>query len=343
VTSLLVATLVTAAACGGAAAPPSASDVPAAVPDAGVDGAGAGLVIVLPAADLIDEAEAARLRLLVERALIGAVNGGRPVEVLVPMTDVTTPSLVEDSARGGAQVCVLGATAQASLDAVLGLYPALRACGIGPDRGTGVLRSDVDLQTIGQRLGRAARLAAGTGTVLVLAGQDAMLDERWRRGVTLGANGGPVVVVGRAEDVVPALEALAEGRFPAVPSLRGPGLDPDDADAAAPLPSELPPVGAVVLDASAGARAVALALLDREVPLVAPRSLVADASADASIVLRWRIMWDVFFVLLLRELVAGALLAQLDGWGADDTLVLEDGPARVLEPAAGPADRPGGG
>jgi hypothetical protein len=236
-----------------------------------------------------------------------------------------------------------GAAAQASLDTVLGLYPALRACGIGPDRGTGVLRSDVDLETIGQRLGRAARLAAGPGTILVLAGQDAMLDERWRRGVTLGANGGPVVVVGRAEDVVPALEALAEGRFPAVPSLRGPGLDPDDPDAAPPLPSELPPVGAVVLDASPGARAVALALLDREVPLVAPRSLIADVSAAASIVVRWRIMWDVPLALLLRELGAGAPLAQLDGWGADDTLVLEDGPARVPEPPAVPADRPGGG
>jgi hypothetical protein len=327
-------TLVGCSDAGSAVAPPAAG------PGDAVDVAPATdrdtLVLVLPALELLDAAEHARLRLVAERALAAAIPPGASTRtrLVVPATADITAALVESAARDGATVCVLGASSQGSLEATLAVYPALQACGLGPAGSPAVLRLDVDLEALGARLGRSARLAAGEDTVVILAGRDGMLDTRWGRGVERGAAGGPVAVVSDVAALRSAVAALAG------PAGVGGGFAAREPAAPGEVPSILPapgrPVGAVVLDASPGTRDLALELLAQGIPIVAPRSVVADVAGDAPVVVRWRVLWDLPLTAVLRGVAPGP------NGGAepfppllslDEVIVLEDGPAAVAERA----------
>jgi hypothetical protein len=347
--AIVLCVAVVGAACGGE--PPTVGPAPSAANgDLPGDVPGA-VVIVLPPADGLAVAERDRLRLLVARALDDAFPSGTdgvpdPV-VIEPADAASIVDAVEGAIRrAGARgtVCVLGADVRELLAPLLALYPATRVCllpvnGLGED---GALASDVDLERFGRELGGSARRAAGEGTVLVLAGGDAMLDRRWWTGLEAvvaapsehASGPGAMYTARTAADVLAFLdeqEALvAQGILPGVPGTQGSDTGPgafeqpfrDDA-----LPSRvLPPVGVVVLDASREAALLVGPLADRGVRVIAPRSLLlaTDAPGD-EVVLRWRIRWDVPLAELLRRAVLGEDPAPLRG----EVLVLEPGPAHV--------------
>jgi hypothetical protein len=210
----------------------------------------------------------------------------------------------------------------------------------GPDR-DGLLAADVDLEQVGRELGVAARAAAGDGSVLVLAGGDAMLDRRWRTGLEAAANGPSGVLAGRValHTVGTAAELLAlldeqavlieQGVVPG--SREALGGDADGGLLDPPFdvrsPSRaLPPVAVVVLDASREAQLLVGPLAERGVRVIAPRSLLLAAGApEDGVVLRWRIRWDVPLAELVRRGTSGEGPPPAGG----DALVLEPGPAHV--------------
>lgn len=307
-------------------APPAANAV---VPPAGSE-----VVIVLPPADALAGVELERVRMLVARAVDGGLPADAVPVVLAPASaDAVGPAIEAAVRRAGSSgtVCVVGADGAATFTPVLALYPASRPClfpgsdtsGAGP-----ALTADVDLGRLGRELGTAARAAAGTGTVLVLAGGDAMLDRRWREGVAAGASGS-VHRVARADDALALLDAQAStddpGRTGPVP-FEGEDL---------PLALMLPTVTVVVLDASPEAGRLVVPLLERGLLVVGPRSLLTglpETVSDEGVVLRWRVRWDVPFAALLRRV--GTVTGTADtppsvehAW--DDVVVLEPGRAHV--------------
>jgi len=349
----LVLLLATACAADGTVPAPvgSGPGAAAAVPTSGQ------LVVVLPPADGLAEPERSRVRMLVERALESESPASAPPLLLEPATAgalVDTVELALRRAGPDGTVCVLGASASAAVAAARSRYPAPRLCLLPPEpaseRATERVEGEpgdatspgvVDIELLGRELGAAARAAAGPGSVLVLVGGDAMLDRRWRTGVTSGApvsadapgTSGVVHSVASAAELIAILdEQAALLRSGIVPG----GRDAGDGEGPVPLPDDelpvarrLPPVGVVVLDASPEAGALVAVLADRGVPVIAPRSLLLAAGApETAVVLRWRIRWDVALGALLRSLGVGAAGPAPSG---DDllVLVLEAGPAYV--------------
>jgi hypothetical protein len=329
------------------------------------------VILVLPPADGLADAERARIRLLTDRAIEAVFTSAERPVVLEPATMDAVIATVETAVRRSgplATVCVVGADATTVLAPVLDLYPATRGCALlaPSDTQAGVasapssmgpagfgsipsavpalqLTEDVDLEHLGRELGASARAAAGDATVLVLDGGDVMLDQRWRRGVVLGAPGAVHVVTSAAAALalLDDQEALlADGVIPG--SRRSAPVSPFPVDEEilrsepAPLALALPPVGVVVLDASREAALLVDAVLDRGLRVVAPRSLVAartDANGDAAgVVVRWRVRWDAPLATLLRRAVDGAGSSGVSrGEGGPETamIVLEPGPAFV--------------
>ena len=295
------------------------------------------VVLVLPPADRLAPTERARVRMLVERALDEViVTGARPV-LLEPATTDALDGAVETAVRRADTICVLGGDGRAALDAALALYPSRTGCmlPLAGDAGR-LLGVDVDLAEVGRELGSVARSAAGEGTVLVLDGRDGMLDRRWAAGV-LAAASGANHVVGSASELLQLLDdqetAIASGVVPgSAEALTGPGVDAGLSDREdVPLALALPPVGIVVLDGSVEAAKVVIELLEREVRVIGPRSLLLDHPDDTSIVLRWRVRWDVPLVALLRRALDGDAASgaqdSAPAWTLADVLALEPGPA----------------
>lgn len=307
------------------------------------------LIVLLPPADGLAAAERVRVRMLVDRALAALPGDVQDAVVLEPASASALAATVELAVRrvgAGGTVCVLGADVAAQVTPALALYPGARGCLLPvPDaEGEGIAAAlvgpfvsvDVDLELIGRTLGEVAREAAGPGTVLVLTGGDVLLDVRWRTGVELGAVGpagtGPVRVVTDVQEVLTFLDAqadlVARGIVPGGPDAlaseeTGQPVLPDEEDLPAAL--LLPPVGAVVLDAGPRSEELVGELLERGVPVVAPRSLlVAEGRPGDAVVASWRIRWDVALAAVLR--------AGPDGPASPpsaDVLVLEPGPAYV--------------
>jgi len=240
---------VTVAACGGS------SDVPLPQPSTVTEPAPAvargGIVVVLPAADQLDQEERIRVRLLVERAITTALPGSVRPELIEPASAATVGAVVEAAARRVDAVCVLGVSGVAALTAVRELYPALHGCVLptasgstavaatsgdpvppappvavpgGPSSTAPTSRErptldgiDVDLHGIGVTLGRSAREVAGSGTVVVLDGGDPLLDRRWSLGVMDGAGIGvdgapaPLRVVRSVAEVLALVEGVGAG------------------------------------------------------------------------------------------------------------------------------------
>jgi hypothetical protein len=308
--------------------------------EASVSGGPAGsgtLVLVLPPADRLAPPERVRVRMLVDRALDEViVTGARPV-LLEPATTDALSGAVETAVRRSATVCVIGGDGRAALDAALALYPSRTGCmlPLAGDAGR-LLGADVDLEAVGRELGAVARAVAGEGTVLVLDGRDGMLDRRWAAGVLTAAPGAQHVVTSAAE-LLQLLDdqaaSVAAGVVPGSAEARaGSGGDvefPDREDV--PLALVLPPVEVVVLDGSVEAMAVVAGLLEREVRVIGPRSLLLEHPDDASVVLRWRVRWDVPLVALLRRALSGDAASGVPdgapGWTMADVLALEPGPA----------------
>jgi len=295
------------------------------------------VVLMLPPADRLAPAERTRVRMLVERALDEViVTGARPV-LLEPATTDALRGAVETAARRADTICVLGGDGRAALDAALALYTSRTGCmlPLAGDAGR-LLGVDVDLDAVGRELGSVARSVTEEGTVLVLDGRDGMLDRRWAAGV-LAAASGAHHVVGSASELLQLLDdqaaAIASGVVPgSTAALTGPGAGagfPDREDV--PLALALPPVGIVVLDASVEAMKVVSELLEREVRVIGPRSLLLDHPDATSIVLRWRVRWDVPLVALLRRALDGDTSSGAQDsaptWTMADVLALEPGPA----------------
>jgi hypothetical protein len=307
---------------GPGTAAPGAGDIRPAAP--------AEVVIVLPPADGLAEAERVRVRMLVERAADAGLPGGPAPVLLEPATADALGWTVETAVRrvgASGTVCLIGADGAAALAPVLLLYPAARVCllpaagGLDPSPTVPSLTVDVDLDRLGRELGAAARAAAGGGTVLILSARDVMLDRRWLSGVIAGAPG-PVGTVASADAALAFLDAQAA-------SLADADADADDDDP--PFSLARPPATVVVLDASSEAAALVGPLIDRGVLVVGPRSLLAGLP-DAGVVLRWRVRWDVPLAVLLRRVGTGP--GSPEGppgteplW--DDVVVLEPGPAHV--------------
>jgi len=323
-------------ACGSTDVPAPVTGS-AEVPGSGGQAGSGALLLVLPPADRLAPAERVRVRLLVERALDEViVTGARPV-LLEPATTDALDGAVETAVRRAGTVCVLGGGGRAALDAALSLYPSRTGCmlPLAGDPGR-LLGADVDLEGVGRELGAVARAVAGEGTVLVLDGRDGMLDRRWAAGVLAAAPGAQHVVTSAVE-LLQLLDdqaaAIAAGVVPgSAEALAGSGVDaefPDREDV--PLALVLPPVEVVVLDGSVEAMAVVAALLEREVRVIGPRSLLVEHPDDASIVLRWRVRWDVPLVALLRRALDGDAASGVPGdapaWTLADVLALEPGPA----------------
>jgi hypothetical protein len=285
------------------------------------------LVIVLPPADGLAPTERARVRLLVEQVIAEQVPtaGLARAEIVEPADRASAVAAFERSLRRvgpGGTVCMLGAELRARLEPALALYPATQGCVVphgAPD--STVLAGDVDLEQLGRTLGTAARAAAGSGTVLVLDGSDALLDARWRRGVAEGVvTASPVAqevhVVRSASEASAILDdqaaLLAEGVVPGSPVTdRGPASTPDG-----PFPGDGPPIGrvlpevaVVVLDASPEAALLVRPLVERGIRIVAPTSVLAsDPSGpvpDELVVLGWYVRWDVVLRGLITSMVTG--------------------------------------
>jgi hypothetical protein len=366
-TSLLLVLSTVMAACTVGADPGAA---PATTGPAGTGDGGAltalpsATIIVLPPADRLADAERDRIRLMVERVAVETLPGDPAPVVLAPATTAAFAATVESAVRRvgpAGTVCLLGADVDAVAAEMAALYPATRICrlpagevpvgvvgGSRPAAGpASPLQVDIDPGRLGRALGTAARAAAvagdaGDATVLVLSGGDPMLDRRWSDGVAAGA-AGSVHKVARASEALELLDAQAEslaaGVVPGGPDVfaresGGPLVGSPDRDDL-PLALTLPPITAVVLDASPEAALLVGALLERGLLVVGPRSLLsgqADGSSDATVVLRWRVRWDVPLAALLRR--AGAASGAADApaviepaW--DDMVVLEPGPAHV--------------
>lgn len=342
---LLLGVALVAAACGADAPDPA---TPSPAPEAPSSHASRELVIVLPPAAGLAEAERARVRLLVERVLeTELVPAARQAVVLLEPADAASRvDAIERAVRrvgDRGSVCVLGADAREALAPVLARYPAARACLLpGPSvEDDGLVSADVDLERLGRELGAAARSAAGAGAVVVLDGGDATLDRRWRSGViaTAVAPVGTSALPGATHTVRTADELLAllddqaalvaqgvePGSREAIALAEGTELGIADLDDLPPA-LVLPLVGAVVLDASPQAALLVPALAERGVRVLAPRSLLLDADApEDAVVVRWRVRWDLPLAGLVRRLVVG------DGAAAvgEDVLVLEPGPAHA--------------
>jgi hypothetical protein len=277
------------------------------------------LVVVLPPLDRLDPLEHARVRASTARAVDEVLGPSRPFRIVSAPTLTSLGDVVEQAARSADIVCVLGPEARSSLEAALLLYPRTVGCALpSPTDGGAVLGADLDLEELGRLLGRAARAAAGTKEVLILSGGDAMHGVAWLAGVGAGASGGPVRILGSADDLREELE-------------RAGGSVVEDPDVGA--RSVRSEVGVVVLDASPGSAELALELLVRGVLLIAPRAFVADAPDTAALVLRWRVRWDLPLTGLLRRAVAaaeGTAPSASAGPGASDAVfALEEGPAHV--------------
>jgi len=335
---LLSAVAMGASACtGGERALPIAGSAEVSV--SGTSSGPGSVVIVLPPADRLAPSERARVRMLVDRALDEViVTGARPT-LLEPATADALGDAVESAVRRADTVCVLGGDGRAALDAALALYPSRTGCALLlAGEGSGLVVTDVDLDQVGREIGVVARGAAGERTVLVLDGRDGMLDRRWSNGVLVGASGARHAVTS-ANELLRFLDdqaaAIASGIVPGTPgALIGSGrggaaevLDGEDV----PLALSLPPVEVVVLDGSADAALVVDALLDREMRIIAPRSLLADHPEHVMVVLRWRVRWDIPLTALLRRVLDGATStgAQDDvtTWTMAEVLALEPGPA----------------
>jgi hypothetical protein len=306
------------------------------------------LVIVLPPAAGLAEAERARVRLLVERVIETelAPEARQGVVLLEPADAASLVDAIERAVRRVGDrgfVCVLGADGRDALVPVLARYPAARACLLPapPVEDDGITTVDVDLEQLGRELGSAARAAAGTGAVVVLVGGDAMLDRRWRTGVLASAVApsgtsalpGATFMVRTADELVTLLDEqaalVARGIIPGSPeaiALAG-GSEPSIVDVDDLPPAlVLPPVGAVVLDASREAAILVTVLAEREVRVLAPRSLLLAAGAtEDAVVVRWRVRWDLPLAGLVRRLVLGDR-ATVTG---EDVIVVEPGPAHV--------------
>jgi len=279
------------------------------------------LIVVLPPSDRVDPLEHARVRAGAARALEEVLGPSRPYRIVSAPTMGSIGDVVEQAARSADIVCVLGHEARPSLEAALLLYPRTVGCGLpAPADGVAVLGVDLDLQELGLLLGRAARAAAGTREVLVLAGGDALHGVAWLAGVSAGAAGGPVRILGSDGALRAELERAGEGESIVE--------DPEVG-----IRSVRNEVGVVVLDASPGAAELALELLERGVLLIAPRAFVADATDTGSLVMRWRVRWDLPLTGLLRRAVAtaeGTPPPAVAGPGSNDAVfALEDGPAHV--------------
>jgi len=248
------------------------------------------LVLVLAAFEQLDAAEQARLRIAAGRALTEAVAEGRPARIVQVAEAEALDDVVEEAAREAAIVCVLGARARDALAAARSLYPQTVGC-VLPDDGVGpaLLTADVDLAALGLELGQAARAAAGQGTVIILWGQDAMLDARWIRGLQTGTDGGPKQMVMSAQE----LEAVLRDAQTLAARTSSPGR------------TDRP---VVVLDASRLGGELVGPLLANGVAVVAPRSILSSVPPQdlESVVLRWRIRWDVPLIPLLRQALVTA-------------------------------------
>lgn len=330
-----------------------AGDAGTAAPGAPVDAtatdASSGeVVLVLPPADALAPPAREDLRALVERAVVERGGDAAGWALLEPATGASLADTIEIAVRrtgGDGTVCMVGTRGRVGLGPALARYPAARGCVVPGPAPTGVpdgrvAVGDADLTLLGRELGLAARAAAGEGAVLLLDGGDALLDVRWRRGVeegVLGAAGatGPTLgIVATAAQALALLDEqaalLAEGVVPGGPAASVPGEDgaglPEARDGL-PLGDVLPsarsllPVTVVVLDAGVESPALATALAERGVRVVAPTVLLdAGLVAREDVVLHWSVRWDA------------VLLAALDGGGtvtpsSDDPFVLVAGPA----------------
>lgn len=317
--------------------PVSAQGVVSVAPAQNVPARPVVLSIVLPPADSIEPSELARVRLLVERALgeVGPWKGH--VEVLEPSDSMAQLGSVELAARRSSDVCVLGVAAPQVVASVRQLYPALREClltAVSSDPGVttampgdaattnpvspmttigttnvraseGSLRAEVELGALGAELGRSARAVAGDELVVVLDGGDPMFDRGWVPSIATGARPGPVDIVrdaGAVLELIAQLELIDER------------------------------IGAVVLDASAGASELAARLLEQGVPVIGPRSILADSGDHPALVARWRVRWDVPLAVLFRALANVGPASSVPSGPATST-----DPVGVIEP--GPAFR----
>jgi hypothetical protein len=295
----------------GPASPVAPVDVPPPLPGE--------LVLVLPPLEGLDPLEHARVRAGAVRALEEVLGTSRPARIVSAPTVGSVGEVVEQAARSADVVCVLGSAARASLESALLLYPRTIGCGLpAPTDGTIVLGVELDLAELGSQIGRAARAAAGTREVLVLSGGDALHGSNWAAGVSAGAAGGPVRILGSPDAVREEL-------------LRARGSTAGGAG------QSRSTVGVVVLDASPGAADLARELLEQRVLLVAPRAFVADAPDVTSLVLRWRVRWDLPLTGLLRRAIAaadGVPPVVVPGPAATDgAFALEEGPAHVSSDA----------
>ncbi len=266
-------------------------------------------------------------------AAAGAVPGGAPGTVCV-LGGRQTAALASALARYPAATgCRTPAAASADADPAAATSADGGGDGaLAADAATGALAVDVDLGRLGRALGVAARAAAGGGGVVVLDAGDPLLDRRWRDGVLDGAREpltgtarthvatGAAEVVAlldaqaalRAAGITPGsprtAEELAEGRAGAAPD----GA-PTGAPSGASVARTLPPVGAVVLDASVDAAVLADVLADRGIAVAGPAALLATADPAADVVLRTAVRWErPLGVLLARAVGADAAAPDVD-------------------------------
>lgn len=302
------------AASGPAASAAAPSD---ASPGAG-DGTGAGsgtdgpLALILPAASTLHPAVHAELVVAADVALAAAAVDGPTRRSVLPRDDAL-PDVLAALAPGSGALCAVGVGALPALGAVRLRWAEVPVCATpGAQDAGGVAVAPVDVAALGARLGRLARAAAGSRTVVVLATGDPLLGADWAAAVAAGAGAGPVRVLGDVAGL----------------DVTGPAAPAGPTATAGPTAGE---VGVVVLDGGPGAAAALAALDGTPVLLVVPAALTsaADAPDPARVLARYRVRWDAVLAPLLRR-VRGA-----DGTAPSD--------ASVLEVATGPAVLPGPG
>lgn len=238
--------------------------------------AAADIAVILPPRDALDEelADAISQRLeSMEPETDTEISGVRTV---FPETPAFVEDLVGQFADRGTQVvCVLGPRAPLIASRAAQIHRGTRFCAAStpPRSDDSVLRLELRAAELGHVAGIAARRRAGAGPVGVLLGGVELPDDTFSAGLQTGLEGIDVVT-------------------PADPS----ASFTDQVDDV--MRSE-PSV--VVVDGAPGSHQIA-ELVERDVLLVGPTAVLADADAERRLV-TWEVRWEVVLQGALTSLV----------------------------------------
>jgi hypothetical protein len=278
--SVLLGLVLAIVACTPTADEATPPPTPAPAPPATPPTIGVRIGVVLPAP--ASEEDEQRIQFLGGLQLLDSLRDEGISEIRTLEAD--GPEFVVDLAALLAErrtdlICVLGPDAQRIVSSLAAAHPYLRFCAVPagvaetPDNLTTV---EVRFEELGHAIGFAAAAVAGDGPVAAILGSDRAGLSRLREGIRAGL--GEVELL---ESTPSDEEEVADAMDAAV-------------DAGATV---------AVVDVGVGAGAAVERAFAAGLQVIAPAAILAQAEAEGSPVLSWRMRWDV----PLRPVVASML------------------------------------